>query len=84
MGKTKNTNKKKVNPLYKRVDEVPENKRDFVDAILETLIKKIKEEEVEKQRPKRIDLSKFAGKFKLPKDFDEVKWQRKLRDEWPD
>jgi hypothetical protein len=84
MGKTKNINKKKVNPLYKRVDEVPENKRDFVDAILETIIKKIKEEDVLKEKPKRIDLSQFAGTLKLPKGFDPVKWQRKLRDEWPD
>ena len=44
---TTKRNAKKVNPLYKRVDEVPENKRDFVDAILETIIKEIKEEELQ-------------------------------------
>ncbi len=80
MGKIKKT-EKKVNPLYKRVDEVPENKRDFVDAILETIIKKIKEEELVKNK-KNFDFSSLAGTLKLPKGFDAVKWQRKIRDEW--
>ncbi|MBX3163324.1 MAG: hypothetical protein KF900_02495 [Bacteroidetes bacterium] len=79
MGKVKS--KKKVNPLYKRVDEVPENKIAFVDAILQTIIEKIKEEE-EVSKKKKYDFSDLAGTLKLPKNFDAVKWQRKLRDEW--
>lgn len=85
MGKV--SNKKKVNPLYKRVDQVPENKIEFVDAILETIISKIKEEaaaEKNESKNKKIDLSKFSGVLTLPKNFDAVKWQKKLRDEWPD
>ena len=78
---TTKRNAKKVNPLYKRVDEVPENKRNFVDAILETIIKEIKEEELQTKK-KNFDFSDLAGSLKLPKNFDAVKWQRKLRDEW--
>lgn len=79
MGKTKN---KKINPLYWRVDQVPANKIEFVDAILETIIAKIKEESPTQNT--NYNFSDLAGTLKTPNKFDAVKFQRKLRDEWPD
>ncbi len=80
MGKTK-SKIEKVNPLYKRVDEVPENKRDFVDAILEIIITNIKQEE-KKRLKANFDFTDLAGTLKLPKKFNAEKWQQQLRDEW--
>jgi hypothetical protein len=71
----------KVNPLYKRVDEVPEHKRDFVGAILEIIIANIKEED-KKVKKSNFDFSDLAGTLKLPKKFNAVEWQKQLRDEW--
>ncbi len=51
------------------------------------LKKKITKEDIDKvlekiaKKKKGIDMSKFAGKLKLPKDFDVIEWQRRQRDD---
>jgi hypothetical protein len=32
-------------------------------------------------KKKGIDMKEFAGKLKLPKDFDVLEWQRRQRDD---
>ena len=45
--------------------------KEDIDKVLEKIAKK----------KKGIDMSKFAGKLKLPKDFDVIEWQRRQRDD---
>ena len=45
--------------------------KEDIDKVLEKIAKKKKD----------IDMSKFAGKLKLPKDFDVIEWQRRQRDD---
>ncbi len=52
--------------------KLPKNAtKEDVDEIL----KKIAE------KKKGIDMSKFAGKLKLPKNFNVIEWQRRQRDD---
>lgn len=50
-------------------------KKDATKEDVEKILKKIA------SKKKGIDMSKFAGKLKLPKDFDVVEWQRRQRDD---
>lgn len=45
--------------------------KEDIDKVLEKIAKK----------KKGIDMSKFAGKLKLPKDFYVIEWQRRQRDD---
>ncbi len=51
------------------------------------LKKKFTKEELDKvlekiaKKKQGIDMTKYAGKLKLPKDFDVIEWQRRQRDD---
>lgn len=79
MGKTKDS--KKRTHLLKTLAKVPENKIDYVQGIMDNIVSLINEENKTATK-KKIDLSKFSGTIKVPKNFDAVAYQRKLRDEW--
>jgi len=79
MGKIKES--KKRSHLVKTLEKVPENKIDYVQGIMDNIMSLINEENKTSVK-KKIDLSKFSGTLKLPKNFDAVVYQRKLRDEW--
>jgi hypothetical protein len=84
MGKVKKDNRLK---LHQIIDKVPTDKVDYIQGILEGVLLSFKENGEKKITPSKTNIQNLlsmAGTLKLPKNFDAVKWQRKLRDEWPD
>lgn len=82
MGKLRDNKKKRQ--LVKTIDRIPENKIDYVQEILNSIISLIEQEtDVKRSKKKsKYDFSDLIGSIKLPKNFDAVAYQRKLRDEW--
>ena len=82
MGKIKENRKKKR--LAKTLDLIPDNKIDFVQEILDNIISLIDTEgTTEKSQKANIkELLKLSGSIKLPKGFDSLAYQKKLRNEW--
>ena len=61
--------------LQERDDMTYKLKKKFTKEDIDKVLEKIA------KKKKGIDMSKFAGKLKLPKDFDVIEWQRRQRDD---
>ena len=55
--------------LQERDDMTYKLKKNFTKEDIDKVLEKIA------KKKKGIDMSKFAGKLKLPKDFDVIEWQ---------